>query len=140
MVYLCVFLIQRWTCHLKFFTYSLHSFILHCWCRQKSQHFHLGKSNLAFSCAQTVKDTLCINSFSVFGNSWRCIHLLHFVFYIQKYSRIIFQVFINLERKTTEYQDNLPLGQGPKLQAPKQDSSNCFARNTGLAGRQHLIL
>jgi hypothetical protein len=31
MVYLCFF-IQHWTCQLKFFTYSLHSFILHRWC------------------------------------------------------------------------------------------------------------
>jgi hypothetical protein len=62
------------------------------------------------------------------------------VFYIQKYSRVIFQVIINLEREKPQYQDNLPLGQGPKLQAPKHDSCNCFARNTGLAGRQHLIL
>lgn len=85
---------------------------------------------------ETVKDALCINSFSFFGNGWRCIQLLHFMFYIKKYGRIIFQVFINLERKNAEYQDNLPLGQGPKLQAPKQDSSSCFAINTGLAGRQ----
>jgi len=30
---ICVyFFIQHWTRHLKFFTYSVHSFILHCWC------------------------------------------------------------------------------------------------------------
>lgn len=39
------------------------------------------------------------------------------------------------ERKTTEYQDNLSLGQDPNFQLSKQDSCTYFIWKTGLADK-----
>jgi hypothetical protein len=60
----------------------LHSSII----RGSLSIFTLEKAILHFLVLkETMKYTLCINSFSYIGNGWGCIQLLHLMFYIQKY-------------------------------------------------------